>query len=243
MSGTNGTRLRAYVVEFEGWTLDPTDVPLDELVTHPLFHPLHSALRPLGASAQEKKCLAFFFAGSNGMKKPHRLLANLGNARRMFALSPSRLRTWCLPFALACLITCGSTALQGQSEEEKQERAEILRLMDSSKAEDRNLAVKRLRAVGMDFSLLWKLMNDPAPSVRLHAIDGFSNFGDTVVVDMTPELAQKMILLLEPEVTQERIDAALHPGQIQDAAAFPRGLLHAGSGHPLCRVSPVPESP
>jgi hypothetical protein len=138
----------------------------------------------------------------------------------MFAMNPSRLLCTRVPlFAFAFLITCSSTALQGQAEEEEQARAQTLRLAGSSKAEDRELAVKRLRAIGMDFPLLWKLMNDAAPSVRLHAIDGITHFGCTVVVDMTPELAQKMILMLEQEVTQEHIDTAFNSGQIQDAAA------------------------
>ena len=110
----------------------------------------------------------------------------------MFAMTPSRLLcSRVLPFTFAVFITCSSTALQGQPEEEKQARDKSLRLAGSSKAEDRELAVKRLRAVGIEFALLWKLMNDSAPSVHLHAIDGITHFGCTVVVDMTPELRKR----------------------------------------------------
>ncbi len=143
----------------------------------------------------------------------------------MCVMTPASLRTLNLPFALLLFITCGSQDLKGQSKEdltiakEKQEHAETLRLAGSSRAADRNLAIRRLCIWDKDYELLWKLMNDTDPTVRLNAIDGISNGACKVAVNLTPELARKMVPMLEKEVTPEHIDAAFKTGQIRDEAA------------------------
>ncbi len=143
----------------------------------------------------------------------------------MCAMSATSLRTLGLPFALLFSITCGGLKLRAQSEgdlmiaKDKQERAETLRLAGSSSVADRNLAIRRLCIWDKDYELLWRLMNDADPTVRLNAIDAISSATHKVAVNLTTELAQKMAPLLEKEVTQERIDAAFKPGQIQNEAA------------------------
>jgi hypothetical protein len=80
--------------------------------------------------------------------------------------------------------------------------------------------VEQLAAYYMDYSLLWKLMNDADPGVRGMAISAMTWRTCTTVEDqpLSPELAQKMADLLEKDVTPERISAAFAPGPGKDGA-------------------------
>ena len=105
-------------------------------------------------------------------------------------------------------------------EHEIKGRAEILRLASSSSVEDRLSAVEQLAACYMDYSLLWKLMNDADPGVRGMAVSAMTALSCTTVdaQPLSPELAQKMADMLEKDVTPERISAAFVPGAGKDAA-------------------------
>ncbi|OYW73030.1 MAG: hypothetical protein B7Z37_23175 [Verrucomicrobia bacterium 12-59-8] len=125
---------------------------------------------------------------------------------------------------LALLLAIGGVQLmRGQDvrempEAEKKERAETQRLAASTRVEDRLEAMDKMEAFVMDYALLWQLMNDTDPSVRLRAIGAMTSESCTVHPDrqLSAELAQKMTALLEKEVTPEHIRTAFEPGRVKD---------------------------
>lgn len=142
-------------------------------------------------------------------------------------MSSIRLRTLALPFALACLITCGTAALRAQSEQEqktdseKKARAEALRRAASSDVNDRIVAAYSQGYAFIDYEMLYQLMDDPDFQVRSIAIEQLP-----MVILLAPkpqplpvELAQKIARRIEKEVTQQRIDAAFAPGPFQEHPA------------------------
>ena len=101
---------------------------------------------------------------------------------------------------------------------------ETLRLAVSSAPKDRILAVVRLDSLhDMDYELLWKLMNDSDTEVRIAAIQELRlyYFTKQSAPQVPAALAQKMIAMLEKEVTPERISAAFAPGHVKE---LPAGL-------------------
>ena len=112
---------------------------------------------------------------------------------------------------------CGQD-VQQSAEHEKKERAEIQRLADSSRMEDRLSAVQQLAWAHMDYALLWQLMNDADKGVRLMAIGAMTSPSCTALADkpLSAELAQKMAAMLEKEVMPERIAAAFAPGPVKN---------------------------
>lgn len=125
---------------------------------------------------------------------------------------------------LALLLAMGSIqfmhgqAAREMTEQEIKARTEIWRLATSSSMADRRSAVEQLADTYMDYALLWQLMNDPAPGVRLMAIGAMTSESCTAHADrpLSAELAQKMAAMLEKEVTPERIRAAFQPGHVKD---------------------------
>lgn len=86
-------------------------------------------------------------------------------------------------------------------------------------------AVVRLQSVhAMDFDLLWKLMNDADKEVRNSAIQELRFYFcmPHAEVPLAPALEQKIVAMLEKEVTPERITAAFPSGHIAD---FPAALV------------------
>ena len=101
---------------------------------------------------------------------------------------------------------------------------ETQRLAASSAPKDRILAVVRLDSLhDMDYELLWKLMNDNDTEVRIMAIQELRlyYFTKQSAPQVPAALAQKMIAMLEKEVTPERISAAFAPGHVKE---LPAGL-------------------
>lgn len=133
-------------------------------------------------------------------------------------------------FLVALLIAMGGAPLiRGQdasliAEREKNERAETQRLAASTRVKDRLEAVDQMAAFVMDYALLWQLMNDADPGVRLMAIGAMTSPSCTARADrpLSAELAQKMAAMLEKEVTPERIRAAFEPGHVKD---YESGLI------------------
>lgn len=154
------------------------------------------------------------------------------------------------PALLATLFTLvGVQLMRGQTarempEQEVKGRAEIRRLASSSSADDRHSAVLKLATSYMDYRLLWQLMNDAAPSVRLAAIGAMTWESCTAQADqpLSAELAQKMAAMLEKEVTPERIRAVFEHGSAKDHDS---GLITAAAEtlNYLYLHHPVPQSP
>jgi len=141
-----------------------------------------------------------------------------------------------LAFALACLITGSSALLTAQTPEkqpsahEKMPRAEILRLVGSSKPDDRIAAAEVMASEGMDYDLFWKLMNDKDPEVRQWVIYALDNFCSEKQSDIPIEMARKMAALMEKEVTEERIRAAFDGSKdSKKAEDNDLGLLYASA--------------
>ena len=124
---------------------------------------------------------------------------------------------------LILLLACSSPALRAQDVTDmaaqlKKGRAEIQQLAASTEAKDRLSAIDHLGFLEMDYSLLWKLMNDPDRDVRAKAIS-FLDVRSCTTQERQPlsaELAQTMATMLEHEVTQEHIRAAFAPGKVKD---------------------------
>lgn len=142
-------------------------------------------------------------------------------------MSPTRLRTLALPFALACLLTCGTAALRAQSaqdqktDSEKKARAEALRLAASSDVGDRVQAAYSQGYSFIDYEMLYNLMDDPDFQVRSIAIQ---QLPWVILLAPKPQplpvaLAQKIALKIEKELTQQRIDAAFAPSPYQEHPA------------------------
>lgn len=154
------------------------------------------------------------------------------------------------PALLAALFALvGVQLMRGQTarempEQEVKGRAEIRRLASSSSADDRHSAVLKLAASYMDYRLLWQLMNDAAPSVRLAAIGAMTWESCTAQADqpLSAELAQKMAAMLEKEVTPERIRAVFEHGSAKDHDS---GLITAAAEtlNDLYLHHPVQQSP
>jgi len=148
---------------------------------------------------------------------------------------------------LLCIGWAGATTLRAQDarevpEHEIKARAEIQRLAGSSKVEDRSEAVARLIALYMDYRLLWTLMNDTDPGVRVMAIGSLTPLTCTTGIDqpLSAELAQKMATMLEKEVTPARISAAFASGHVKEYEAglvltSARTLNHLHRHYPLGR--------
>lgn len=109
-------------------------------------------------------------------------------------------------------------AVREMTEQEIKARAEIWRLATSSSMADRRSAVEQLADTYMNYALLWQLMNDADPGVRLMAIGAMTSESCTAHADrpLSAELAQKMAAMLEKEVTPERIRAAFETGHVKD---------------------------
>jgi hypothetical protein len=155
-----------------------------------------------------------------------------------------------LPLFLVWLVMGGLAALCAQdapdaakeAEFKNKVHAETLRLMASTLPEDRVLAAGRLGGLydDMNYALLWKLMNDADPAVRLEAISVLTQFTCTMRYHISFELAQKMAAMLEQEVTPERIaaaQAAVQPEvkirQIRLVTHSAMALLWLHGEHPL----------
>jgi hypothetical protein len=135
---------------------------------------------------------------------------------------------------LILLLACSSPALRAQDVTDmaaqlKKERDETQRLAASTEAKDRLSAIDHLAFLEMDYSLLWKLMNDPDSDVRAKAIS-FLDVRSCTTQEREPlsaDLAQTMATMLEQEVTQERIRTAFAPPNVKDDPsnlAFPSAL-------------------
>lgn len=135
-----------------------------------------------------------------------------------------------LHLLLAVVFAMGGVQLmRGQAAREMPEheikgRAEIKRLAASRSVADRLSAVEQLADTYMDFALVWQLMKDADPGVRLMAIGAMTSESCTVRADqpLSAELAQQMAAMLEKEVTPERIRAAFAPGRVKD---YESGLI------------------
>lgn len=151
---------------------------------------------------------------------------------------------------LALLLAMGGVRLmRGEdvnpiAEHEKKERAETRRLAASTRAEDRLEAVDKMAAFAMDYALLWQLMNDTDPGVRLMAIGAMTSESCTTRADrpLSAELSQKMAAMLEKEVTPERIRAAFEPGHVKN---YESGLITttAETLNQLYLYEPLRQSP
>lgn len=151
---------------------------------------------------------------------------------------------------LALLLAMGGVRLmRGQDANEtavheKKERAETQRLAASSSVADRLSAVQQLADTYMDYALLWQLMNDADPGVRLMAIGAMTSESCSGRADrpLSAELAQKMAAMLEKEVTPERIRAAFQPGQVKN---YDSGLITTAAEtlNQLYLYQPLQQSP
>jgi len=135
-------------------------------------------------------------------------------------------------------------AVREMPEHEIKGRAEIQRLAASRSMADRRSAVEQLADTHMDYALLWQLMNDADPGVRLMAISAMTSESCTVRADrpLSAELAQKMAAMLEKEATPERIRAAFEPGRVKD---YESGLITTAAEtlNHLYLYQPVQQSP
>lgn len=151
---------------------------------------------------------------------------------------------------LALLLAMGSIQfMHGQAarempEQEKKERAEMQRLAASTRVEDRLKAVDQMAVFDMDYALLWQLMNDADPGVRLMAIGAMTSESCTARADrpLSAELAQKMAAMLEKEVTPQRIRAAFETGHVKD---YESGLITTAAEtlNQLYLYEPLQQSP
>ena len=113
-------------------------------------------------------------------------------------------------------------AEESREEITKQRWQETLRLAASDTPKDRIMAVMRLDSLhAMDYELLWKLMSDTDTEVRIAAIQELRlyYFTKQSALRVPAALAQKMIAMLEKEVTPERISAAFAPGHDRELPA------------------------
>lgn len=151
---------------------------------------------------------------------------------------------------LALLLAMGSIQfMHGQAarempEHEKKERAEMQRLAASTRVEDRLKAVDQMAAFVMDYALLWQLMNDADPGVRIRAIGAMTSESCTARADrpLSAELAQKMAAMLEKEVTPQRIRTAFETGHVKD---YESGLVNTAAEtlNHLYLYHPLQQSP
>lgn len=139
--------------------------------------------------------------------------------------TPHPLRLTLIVFLAILTAPLRMPAAEDSHEEITQKRwQETLRLATSSAPKDRILALVRLDSLhDMNYELLWKLMNDTDTEVRLAAIQELRlyYFTKQSAPRVPAALAQKMIAMLEKEVTPERISAAFEPGHVKE---LPAGL-------------------